>query len=92
MSAWYVFSAMGFYPVDPLSGRYEIGSPLFKEVKMHLPNGKTFTVRSPKASAQNIYIKNMKLNGKPYTNTYITYEMILDGGTLELEMSSTPKN
>jgi predicted alpha-1,2-mannosidase len=89
MSAWFVFSAMGFYPVDPVSGKYEIGSPLFTEVKMRLPNGKTFTVKAPKASHSNIYIKSMKLNGKPYTDTFITYDAIMSGATLELEMASS---
>ena len=87
MSAWYVFSAMGFYPVDPVSGRYEIGTPLYPEVKMHLANGKTFTVRANGVSRENCYIKSMTFNGAPYDKTYITHEQILSGGVLEFEMS-----
>ncbi|MCC8154416.1 MAG: GH92 family glycosyl hydrolase, partial [Tannerellaceae bacterium] len=66
MSAWYIFSAMGFYPVDPVSGQYEIGSPLFEEVRMNLANGNVFTVKAPNVSRQNIYIQSVKHNGQPY--------------------------
>ena len=88
MSAWYVFSAMGFYPVDPVSGRYEIGTPLYPEVKMRLANGKTFTVRANGVSRENCYIKSVKFNGAPYGKTYVTHEQILSGGVLEFEMSA----
>lgn len=74
MSAWYIFSAMGFYPVDPVAGQYEIGTPLFREMKLHLANGKTFTVLAPEVSRKNIYIQSVKLNGKPYGKSYITHE------------------
>lgn len=90
MSAWYVFSAMGFYPVDPVGGQYEIGTPLFPEAKLRLANGKTFTVLAPKVSKENIYIQSVKLDGKPYDKSYITHEQITDGSTLELEMAATP--
>ena len=90
MSAWFVFSAMGFYPVDPISGQYEIGSPLFPEVKMHVGNGKTFTVLAPEVSAENIYIQSVKLNGQPYDKSYITHEQIMSGATLEFVMGSQP--
>ena len=83
MSAWYVFSAMGFYPVNPISGQYEIGTPLFPEVQLHLDNGKTFTVKAPAVSKENIYIRSTKLNGKPYDKSYITHEQIMSGATLE---------
>lgn len=90
MSAWYVFSAMGFYPVDPVSEQYEIGTPLFPEMKMHLSNGNTFTVLAPTVSKENIYIQAIKLNGKPYSKSYITHEQIMEGVTLEFEMGNTP--
>lgn len=90
MSAWFVFSSMGFYPVDPVSGRYEIGSPLFKEVKMHLANGNTFTVKAPAVSEANIYIQSVTLNGQPYDKSYITHEQIMSGATLEFEMGNQP--
>lgn len=90
MSAWYVFSAMGFYPVNPVGGTYEIGTPLFPEMKMHLANGKTFTVLAPTVSRENIYIQSVKMNGKPYTHSYITHEQINEGATLEFEMGNKP--
>ena len=90
MSAWYVFSAMGFYPVNPASGEYEIGSPLFPEVKMHLENGKTFTVLAHGVNKDNIYIQSMKVNGKPYDKSFITHEMIMSGATIEFEMGPEP--
>lgn len=90
MSAWYVFSAMGFYPVDPVNSKYEIGTPLFSEVKMRLNNGKTFTVLAPATSRENIYIQSVKLNGKPYDKSYITHEQIMNGDTLEFEMGNKP--
>lgn len=86
MSAWYVFSAMGFYPVDPVSGRYELGTPLYPEVKLHLADGKTFTVRANGVSRENCYVKSVKLNDVPYDKTYITHEQILSGGVMEIEM------
>lgn len=90
MSAWYVFSAMGFYPVNPVSGMYELGTPLFPKAELHLANGKTFTVIAKGVSRENIYIQSVKLNGQPYDKSYITHEQIMSGATLELEMGSTP--
>ena len=90
MSAWFVFSAMGFYPVDPVSGRYEIGTPLFPEVRINLENGKVFTVLAKGVSRENIYIQAVKMNGKPYDKSYITHEQIMDGSTLEFEMGNKP--
>ena len=91
MSAWYVFSAMGFYPVNPVSGKYEIGAPLFPEVRLRLANGKTFTVLAPNVNKKNIYIQSIKVNGKPYDKTYLTHEQIMSGATIEFEMGNTPK-
>lgn len=91
MSAWYVFSAMGFYPVNPVSGKYEIGTPLFPKMQLHLTNGKTFTVLAPNVNKKNIYIQSTKVNGHPYDKTYITHEQIMSGATVEFEMGSTPK-
>ena len=91
MSAWYVFSAMGFYPVNPVSGKYEIGTPLFPEMQLHLTNGKTFAVLAPNVNKKNIYIQSTKVNGHPYDKTYITHEQIMSGATVEFEMGSTPK-
>ena len=90
MSAWYVFSAMGFYPVNPVSGEYEIGTPLFPEMRLNLKNGKTFTVLAPNVSRENIYIQSVKVNGKPYDKSYITHQQIMDGATVEFVMGNQP--
>ncbi|MBR8705385.1 GH92 family glycosyl hydrolase [Bacteroides pyogenes] len=90
MSAWYVFSAMGFYPVNPVSGKYEIGTPLFPELRLRLSNGKTFTVLAPNVSKANIYVRSVKVNGKPYGETFLTHEQIMGGSTVEFEMGNSP--
>ena len=90
MSAWYVFSAMGFYPVNPVSGEYEIGTPLFPEMRLSLGNGKTFTVLAPNVSRENIYIQSVKVNGQPYDKSYITHQQIMDGSTVEFVMGNQP--
>ena len=90
MSAWYVFSAMGFYPVNPVSGMYEIGSPAFPKVQLHLNNGKTFTVIAENASRENCYIQSIKLNGVAYDKSYITHQQIMEGATLEIKMGNKP--
>lgn len=86
MSAWYVFSAMGFYPVDPVSLNYAIGTPLFEESVMRLPNGKTFTVRAPGVSAERFLIEQMTLNGQLLGAPFITWGDIINGGVLELTL------
>ena len=90
MSAWYVLSASGFYPVLPGDERYDLGTPLFKEVSFNLENGKKFIIRAPKVSASNFYIKSAKWNGQRLSNPYITQYHIMAGGVLELDMNSTP--
>ena len=90
MSAWYVLSAMGFYPVNPVSGQYEIGTPLFPEMQLNLDNGKIFTVKAKQVSPTNIYIQSVKLNGKSYDKSYITHEQIINGSTIEFEMGNNP--
>ncbi|MCF6333387.1 MAG: GH92 family glycosyl hydrolase [Draconibacterium sp.] len=87
MSAWYVFSSIGFYPVNPVEGRYYIGSPQFEKAELKLPNGKIFTVKANNVSAENIYIQSSKLNGKPFNRLFISYEEIQQGGVLEFEMT-----
>ena len=88
MSAWYVFSALGFYPVNPADGNYAFGTPLFKQVSINLTNKKTFTVNARNLSNQNIYIVNVLLNGKDYDKGYISHQQILEGGTLEFKMGN----
>ena len=86
MSAWYMFSAMGFYPVDPVSGNYVFGAPQMPQITLNLANGKTFTVIAEGISAENKYVESVTLNGEPYTKNYITHEDILNGGTLVFKM------
>lgn len=90
MSAWYVFSALGFYPVNPANGTYVFGSPVFNEAELKLQGGKTFKVVTKNNSAVNKYIQKITLNGKPYSKSYITHAEILAGGTLNIEMGSKP--
>lgn len=90
MSAWYIFSSLGFYPVCPGSDQYVIGSPLAKEAIIHLENGKNFTVRSVNLSDKNVYVKSIKLNGRPYQKNFITHSDIQNGGELVFEMSNKP--
>ncbi|MGQ1788297.1 GH92 family glycosyl hydrolase [Saccharicrinis sp. GN24d3] len=90
MSAWYIFSSMGFYPVCPGDMKYIIGSPLFKEVVLNLENGKQFKVKAKNKPKENIYIQSVMLNGQPYTKTYLTHDQIMDGGELICIMGSTP--
>lgn len=90
MSAWYVMSSIGLYPMNPASTQYEITSPLFKKVTIHLPNGKDFTIQSENFGKGNIYIQKAILNGKAVERTYITHQQILEGGVLVLRLSSTP--
>jgi predicted alpha-1,2-mannosidase len=90
MSAWYVFSAMGFYPVNTCDLKYQLGSPLVKEARIETTPGKFFTVKAPQASGTNKYILEARLNGKVLEHPYITYREIMDGGTLELKMGSSP--
>ena len=90
MSAWYIFSAMGFYPVCPVSGQYVFGAPYLPENVLHLQNGNTLTIKAPNVSDQNCYIQSVTLNGKPLHCAYITYEQIMAGGDLVFTMGSKP--
>ena len=89
-SAWYIFSALGFYPVCPASDEYVMGAPLFKKATIHLENGKTFEINAPENSDENIYIDNLKLNKKNYTRNYITHSEIMRGGKMDVTMSAKP--
>jgi len=90
MSAFLAFSAMGFYPVDPASGNYDLGSPIFDKVEITLPNGRTFTVDADGASRKAKYIHSATLNGKPLTAPRFSHQEMMEGGTLKLEMSERP--
>jgi predicted alpha-1,2-mannosidase len=91
MSAWYIFSALGFYPVNPSELRYQFGSPIVQEARIEIAAGKYFTVKAPKASVENKYIQEVKLNGMALDRSYITHEEIMKGGTLEFTMGSVPR-
>ncbi|HEY1745000.1 MAG TPA: GH92 family glycosyl hydrolase [Granulicella sp.] len=90
MSAWYIFTALGFYPVNPASGDYMIGSPLFTKMTLRLANGNHFTVDAVNNSSKNVYIQSATLNGKPLTIPVIRYEDILAGASLKLVMGPSP--
>jgi len=90
MSAWYVFSAMGFYPVNPSDLTYQIGSPLVQMARIEVAPGKYFTMKAPQASVANKYIQSVTLNGQKLERTYITHQEIMDGGTLEFTMGTEP--
>ena len=90
MSSWYIMSSLGFYQVAPAGGVYVFGSPLFNKAEVNVGNGKTFTILAPNNSPQNIYIQSVKLNGQPYTKSYITHNDLVAGGILEFEMGNVP--
>jgi len=89
-SAWYVFSALGFYPVTPAVDQYVIGAPLFKKVTLTLENGKTITINAPKNSADNKYVQDLKYNGKPYSKNWLSHSTLLQGATLDFNMVEAP--
>ncbi|NRF40293.1 GH92 family glycosyl hydrolase [Pedobacter foliorum] len=89
-SAWYVFSALGFYPVTPAVDQYVIGAPLFKKVTLTLDNGKTITINAPKNSADNKYVQDLKYNGKPYSKNWLSHSTLLQGATLDFNMVEAP--
>ena len=88
MSAWYIWSAMGLYPMNPASTEYQFGRPLFDKVTIHLPNGKTFTILAKNVSKDNKYIQSVKLNGKEYTKWSLSHQELLSGGELVFEMTN----
>lgn len=91
MSAWYIFSSLGFYPVTPGSADYALGSPLVKEAKIHLENGKTLSISANNQSKDNVYVKSISINGKPIEGTSISHQDIMNGGKIIFEMSNQPK-
>lgn len=89
-SAWYVFSALGFYPVCPGTDQYVLGAPLFKKATVHFENGKTLEIKAPQNSRINMYIKDMKVNGAEYSKNYITHSLLQNGGVVDCVMSDAP--
>ena len=92
MSAWYILSAAGFYPVTPGSTVYAIGTPLFPEIKFHLENGRTFIVKANNVSSRDFYIQSAKLNSEPYHNVFINQADVMAGGELDFEMGEQPNH
>lgn len=90
MSAWYIFSSMGLYPVFPASGQYVFGSPLFDKVTLHLCNGRSFSITTKNNSSSSLYIQQAFLNGKKYTKSYLSHRAIMLGGQLTLIMGKSP--
>lgn len=92
MSAWYIFSSMGFYPVFPASEKYVFGTPLFEKLTLTLDGDKTFIVKAKQLSDKNIYIQSVQLNGKPHTKSFIMHDDIISGGELIFTMGNTPSD
>lgn len=91
MSAWYIFSAMGFYPVNPVSGEYVLGAPQIPKSTIQLPNNKKFVITAKNISKENMYVQSVKLNGVEIKSSVITHNQIEKGGTLEFEMTNKPQ-
>lgn len=89
-SAWYVFSALGFYPVCPGTDQYVVGAPLFKKAILHFENGNDLTINAPLNNSQNMYIKSLEINDKIYTKNYFRHSELLKGGEIHIEMDSEP--
>ena len=89
-SAWYVFSAMGFYPVCPATDQYILGTPLFKKVEVTMPGGKLLSISAPDNGKENFYISDMKVNGKRYTRTYLEHDLLTKGADIRYTMSDRP--
>jgi putative alpha-1,2-mannosidase len=92
MSAWYILSSLGLYQVEPAGGKYVFGSPLFNEATLHVGKGKTFRIVAHNNSPENIYIQSARLNGKPYTRSYLLFRDLMRGGTLEFVMGNQPSS
>jgi putative alpha-1,2-mannosidase len=91
-SAWYLFSALGFYPLVMGSGEYAIGSPLFTRATVHLDNGRDLVIRAPRNSAKNIYVQGVRVDGKPWNSTSLPHSLLAEGGVLDFDMGSAPSS
>ena len=89
-SAWYVFSALGFYPVCPGTDEYILGAPLFKKATLHFENGKNLVITAPDNSDTNRYVDEMRVNGTVYTKNYLKHNELLQGGTIDFKMTDRP--
>ncbi|PUB33582.1 putative alpha-1,2-mannosidase [Elizabethkingia sp. YR214] len=89
-SAWYVFSALGFYPVTPATNQYVLGAPLFKEATIHLENGKKIEIKAPQNSQENIYVESLRVNNQPYSKNWLNHQELLKGAVLNFDMKAQP--
>jgi predicted alpha-1,2-mannosidase len=89
-SAWYVFSAMGFYPVTPASDQYVLGAPLFKKITLNLENGKKVIINAPANSAENKYVNALNYNGKLYDKNWLSHSALMQGATINIKMTAKP--
>ncbi|AVF47015.1 alpha-mannosidase [Elizabethkingia anophelis] len=89
-SAWYVFSALGFYPVTPATNQYVLGAPLFKEATIHLEDGKKIEIKAPQNSQENIYVQSLKVNNLPYSKNWLNHQELIKGAVLNFDMSAQP--
>lgn len=89
-SAWYIFSSMGFYPVNPAGGEYALGTPYFKKMKINLENGNTITINAPENSDKNRYIQSMHINGQVNDKNYVGYDQLLNGAVIDFKLDATP--
>ncbi|WP_261955165.1 GH92 family glycosyl hydrolase [Streptomyces nigrescens] len=92
MSAWYVFSALGFYPLVMGQGEYAVGSPLFTKATIHLENGRDLVIEAPRNNARNVYVQGLRVNGKPWNSTALPHRLLARGGTLEFTMGDRPSS
>jgi predicted alpha-1,2-mannosidase len=92
MSSWYIFSALGFYPVNPAQGIYMLGAPLFEKAEISLPGNKKFTIRAKNVSEENKYVESVQLNGKLLYRAFITHKEVVSGGELLFKMTNMPQN
>lgn len=89
-SSWYIFSALGFYPVCPATDQYVLGAPLFKKATLHLQNGKKFIIKTTDSDVMNRYVRSVQLNGKAYHKNWISYNELQKGGSMKVKMSAAP--
>ncbi|MGI6049054.1 MAG: glycoside hydrolase domain-containing protein, partial [Petrimonas sp.] len=91
MSAWYMFSALGFYPMNPVSGEFVFGAPQIPSARIDVGNGKTFTMEAKNLSKENLYVEKIELNGQTYDKKFITYQDIMNGSSLVFYMTNEVK-
>jgi len=89
-SAWYIFSALGFYPVTPATDQYVLGAPLFKNAIIHLENGNSIKINAPENNADNLYVNSLKVNNQAYSKNWLSHKELMKGAVLDFKMDKTP--